>query len=197
MRELKLIGVEIFFEKESLSSFDPKCEMLLSILASLAQEESHNLSENIKWGILRKMENGDFALPYARFLGYRKGRDGRPEIIPKEARVIQRIYWLYLNGVPINRIAVILTKKKTPAPGGGCRWHWSTVYSILTNEKYMGDALLQKTYTPNFLTHKSMVNNRAIRQYYVENSHPAIVDKETWKLVQKKIAAEHKRKTGA
>lgn len=197
VRELKLIGVEIFFEKESLSSFDPKCEMLLSILASLAQEKSHNLSENIKWGILRKMENGDFALPYARFLGYRKGRDGRPEIIPKEARVIQRIYWLYLNGVPINRIAVILTKKKTPAPGGGCRWHWSTVYSILTNEKYMGDALLQKTYTPNFLTHKSMVNNRAIRQYYVENSHPAIVDKETWKLVQKKIAAEHKRKTGA
>lgn len=69
--------------------------------------------------------------------------------------------------------------------------------SILTNEKYMGDALLQKTYTPNFLTHKSMVNNRAIRQYYVENSHPAIVDKETWKLVQNKIAAEHKRKTGA
>ena len=134
------------------------------------------------------------ALPYARFLGYRKGRDGRPEIIPKEARVIQRIYWLYLNGVPINRIATILAKKKAPAPGRGCRWHWSTVYSILTNEKYMGDALLQKTYTPNFLTHKSMVNNRTVRQYYVENSHPAIVDKETWKLVQNKIAAEHKRK---
>lgn len=114
MRELKLIGVEVFFENELLSSFDPKCEMLLSTLASLAQEESHNLSENIKWGILRKMENGDFTLPYARFLGYRKGQDGRPEIIPKEARVVQRIYWLYLNGVPINRIATILTKKKAP-----------------------------------------------------------------------------------
>ncbi len=163
MRELKRIGVEVFFENELLSSFDPKCEILLSILASLAQEESHNLSENIKWGILRKMEKGDFALPYARFLGYRKGRDGRPEIIPKEARVAQRIYWLYLNSVTINRIATILTKKKATAPGGGCRWHGSTVYSILTNEKYMGDALLQKTYTPNFLTHKSMVNNRAIR----------------------------------
>ena len=110
---------------------------------------------------------------------------------------MQRIYWLYLNGVPINRIATIRTKKKAPAPGGGDRWHWSTVYNILTNEKYMGDALLQKTYTPNFLTHKSMVNNRAIWQYYVENSHPAIVDKETWKLVQKIITAEHKRKTGA
>lgn len=97
-------------------------------------------------------------MPYVRFLGYRKGQDGRPEIIPKEARVIQRIYWLYLNGVPINRIATILTKKKAPAPGGGNRWHWSTVYNILTNEKYAGDALLQKTYAPNFLTHKSMAN---------------------------------------
>lgn len=151
MRELKRIGVEVFFEKESLSSFDPKCEMLLSILASLAQEESHNLSENIKWDILRKMEKGDCALPYARFLGYRKGRDGRPEIIPKEARVVQRIYWLYLNGVPINRIATILTKKKTPAPGGGDRWHWSTVYNILTNEKYAGDAPASENLYTKFL----------------------------------------------
>ena len=91
-RSLRLIGVEIFFEKELISSLDSKCEMLLSILASIAQEESRNISENIKWGILRKMEKGDFTLPYGRFMGYERGTDGRPKIIPKEARIIRRIY---------------------------------------------------------------------------------------------------------
>ena len=87
--------------------------------------------------------------------------------------------------------------QKLPIPVSFFFFFCNGTDSILTNEKYMGDALLQKTYTPNFLNHKSMENNRAIRQYYVENFHPAIVDKETWKLVQKKITAEHKRKTGA
>ena len=189
-RNLRLISVELFFEKELISSLDPKCEMMLSVLASIAQEESRNISENIKWGVLRKMENGDFTLPYGRFMGYKRGADGRPKIISKEARIIRQIYWLYINGVSINRITSILTKKHIPAPGGGAKWHWSTVYSILTNEKYMGSALLQKTYTPNFLTHKSVDNNRIIRQYYVENSHESIIDSETWQRVQDKLSDE-------
>ena len=97
----------------------------------------------------------------------------------------------------MDRIAKGLEADGILTGAGKTKWWTSTINKILRNEKYIGDALLQKTYTPNFLTHKSMVNNRIIRQYYVENSHPAIVDKETWKLVQKKITAERKRKTGA
>lgn len=186
-RELRELGVEVYFEEQHLSTIDPKCEMYLSIMASLAQEESRNLSENIKWGIVRRMEKGEFTLPYKRFLGYKKGKDGRPEIIKKEARVVKHIYWLFLNGVPINRISSILEKKGVKAPGGGLHWHYSTVYSILTNEKYAGIALLQKTYTPDYLTHKSVRNNRAVRQYLVENSHPAIIAVEDWKKVQEKL----------
>lgn len=193
-RELREIGVEIYFEEHHLSSFDPKCELLLSIMASLAQEESRNLSENIKWGINYKMRKGEFVLPYKRFLGYRKGKDGLPEIIKKEARVVKRIYWLFLNGVPINRIAAILTKKRIPAPGGGSIWHGSTVKSILTNEKYKGEALLQKTYTPDYLTHKSAINNHALDQYYITNSHPAIISSKEWDEVQKIMKQRHAKK---
>ena len=151
------------------------------------------MSENIKWGIVRKMENGEFTLPYARFLGYRKGKNGKPEIVKKEARIVQRIYWLCQNGVSVNRIATILTKKHIPAPGDGSMWHYSTVYGILTNEKYMGDALLQKTYTPDYLTHRSVKNNRKINAYYVHNSHEAIIDRETWHEVQRILDSRSRR----
>lgn len=183
-RELRKLGVEVYFEEQHLSTADPKCEMYLSIMASLAQEESRNLSENIKWGIIRKMEKGEFTLPYKRFLGYKKGKDGRPEIVKQEAKVVKRIYWLFLNGVPINRICTMLEKKGIKAPGGDSRWHYSTIHSILTNEKYAGMALLQKTYTPDYLTHKSVPNDRIIRQYLVQSSHSAIISMEDWKRVQ-------------
>lgn len=152
-RELRKIGVEVYFEEQHLSTANPAYEIYLSIMASLAQEESRNLSENIKWGMTRKMERGEFTLPYKRLLGYRKGKDGRPEIIKKEAKIVQRIYWLFLNNVPIIRICSILEKKGAKAPGGGMHWHYSTIRSILTNEKYAGVALLQKTYTPDRLYH--------------------------------------------
>lgn len=190
VRTLKTSDVELFFEVERLSSFDPKSEMMLSIMASLAQEESRNLSENIKWGIARKMEKGEFTLPYSRFLGYKKGRNGRPEIVRSEAKIVKRIYWLFLNGVSISRIAKILTGKGIPAPGGGKKWHYSTIKSILTNEKYKGEALLQKTYVEDYLTHKSVLNNRAIRQYYITDSHPAIISPEDWQKVQEKLRSK-------
>lgn len=128
-----------------------------------------------------------------RFLGYRKGKNGKPEIVKKEARIVQRIYWLCQNGVSVNRIATILTKKHIPAPGDGSMWHYSTVYGILTNEKYMGDALLQKTYTPDYLTHRSVKNNRKINAYYVHNSHEAIIDRETWHEVQRILGSRSRR----
>ena len=187
IRELNALGIEVFFAQERLSSSDPKIESVLSILAALAQEESRNLSENIKWGIKRKMEKGQFTLPYGRFLGYKKGIDGRPVIVKKEARIVRRIYQMFLDDISIHRIATILTKKQIPAPGGKGKWHYSTVRSILTNEKYKGVAYLQKTFTPDYLTHRAVVNNGEVAKYVANNSHPAIIDEETWEKVQEKL----------
>ena len=193
IRRLNGLDIKVLFEQQHLYAEGLSDEIILSILGALAQEESLSMSENIKWGIVRKMENGEFTLPYARFLGYRKGKNGKPEIAKKEARIVQRIYWLCQNGVSVNRIATILTNKRITAPGGGSRWHYSTVYSILSNEKYMGDALLQKTYTPDYLTHRSVKNNRKINAYHVRNSHEAIIDRETWYEVQRILASRSRR----
>lgn len=187
IRELKAIKVEVYFGTEHISSFDPKCEMMLSIMASLAQEESRNLSENIKWGITRRMEKGELTLSYGRFLGYKKGKDGRPEIAKREARVVRDIYNKFLNGMSLNRIALCLTKREVKPPGQGKRWYDTTIRYILTNEKYKGEALLQKTYTPDYLIHKPVPNNRIIRQYYVQDSHPAIIEPEIWEKVQEEL----------
>lgn len=185
-RELRKLGVEVYFEENHLSSLDPKCELMLSILGGLAQEESRNLSENIRWGIKRKMEKGEFTLPYARFLGYKKGENGRPEIVKREARIIREIYMLFLNGRRINQIIHYLNHVKRKAPGGGV-WYYNTVLSILTNEKYAGVAVLQKTYTPDYLTHKAYKNTGEMHRYLIHRSHPAIIDIETFKRVQREL----------
>lgn len=125
-RSLRKLGVEVYFEEQHLSSIDPKCEIVLSIMAGLAQEESRNLSENIKWGLQRKMEKGEFSLPYARFLGYRKGKNGRPEIVKREARIVREIYQLFLGGMSVNRIASYLRRMDRKSPAGGV-WRYNTV----------------------------------------------------------------------
>lgn len=109
IRELRTLGIEVRFDTPQITSFDPKYEIYISIFAGLAQEESKNLSENIKWGITRKMEKGEFTLPYARFLGYKKGKNGKPEIVKREARTVREIYQLFLSGRNINRVHVTLT----------------------------------------------------------------------------------------
>lgn len=194
IRKLKEIGVEVFFAEENLSSFNPNTELMLSIYSSLAQEESHDLSDIIKWGIKRKMEKGEFTLPYARFLGYKKGPNGRPAIVKSEARIIKRIYGMYLRGVSIHHIAAILTKRHISTPSRKDKWSYATVKSILTNEKYKGDALLQKTCVLDFLNHRSVKNDNIATKYYVQNSHPAIIDPKTWYEVQSRIASQEKSK---
>lgn len=152
-------------------------------MAGLTQEESRNLSENIRWGIQRKMEKGEFSLPYTRFLGYRKGKNGRPEIVKREARVVREIYQLFLDGMNINRIANYLNRMNRKSPAGGI-WRYHTVLNILTNEKYAGIALLQKTYISDYLTHKAHQNTGELQKYLVWHSHPAIIDIETFKNTQ-------------
>ena len=158
IRKLKEVGCEVYFEKEQIWSFDGKGELLLTIMSSLAQEESRSISENVTWGKRRAFEAGKVSLPYKRFLGYEKGEDGRPRIAESEAAVVRLIYTLFLQGKTVNYIARRLTAQGIPTPGGKEKWAVSTIQSILRSEKYKGEAILQKRYTVDFLEHKLKVN---------------------------------------
>ena len=187
VRKLKEKGVEVYFEKENIYTLDSKGELLITIMSSLAQEESRSISENVTWGQRKRFADGKVSLPYSHFLGYRKGADGLPEIVPEEAETVRWIYSLFLSGKTTSSIASFLTREGIPTPAGKKRWAASTVESILKNEKYKGDALLQKTFTVDFLTKKQKKNEGEVPQYYVENSHPAIIDPAEWKLVQREL----------
>ena len=171
IRKLKEKGVEVYFEKENIHTMDAKGELMITIMSSLAQEESRSISENVRWGKRKSMADGKFSLAYSRFLGYEKGGDGTLRIVEEEAEIIRKIYSLYLSGQTVRTIADYLTGQGVPTPSGKKQWSVSTIMSILQNEKYKGDALLQKTYTADFLTKKVKKNHGEIQQYYVENSH--------------------------
>jgi len=187
IRKLKEHGTEVFFEKEAIWTFDSKGELLLTIMSSLAQEESRSISENVTWGRRKQFSDGKVSLPYRQFLGYRKGADGLPEIVPAEAETVRLIYRMFHDGKSPSRIARTLTTQGIPTPGGKKVWQAHVIESILTNEKYKGDARLQKKFTTDFLTKKQKINEGEVPQYYVENSHPAIIEPKAWEEVQRII----------
>jgi DNA invertase Pin-like site-specific DNA recombinase len=133
IRQLKERGVECYFEKESIWTFDSKGELLITIMSSLAQEESRSISENITWGQRKRFADGKVSMPYKRFLGYEKGEDGLPAVVEEEANVVRFIYRLFLEGKSSAGICKCLEELGIPAPGGGCKWSKTTVESILTN----------------------------------------------------------------
>lgn len=188
-RKLKASGVEVFFEKEGLWTFDSKSELILTIMASIAQEESRSISANVTMGKRWGMQEGKVSFAYKNFLGYKK-ENGKIVIDEEQAIIIRRIYSMFLKeGKTCSGIAVQLKKEGILTPSGSSsNWQKNTVLSILTNEKYKGDALLQKTFTANFLEHNTKKNNGQLPQYYVENSHPAIIDKYEWEQVQTELA---------
>ena len=165
VRKLKEKGVEVYFEKENIYTLDSKGELLITIMSSLAQEESRSLSENVTWGQRKAFSDGKLRLPYKKFLGYCKGPDGLPQIVPEQAVIVQRIYSMFMEGKTTGAIAKILTEEGIPTPGGKQKWQASTVDSILRNEKYKGDALLQKAFTVDFLTKKTKKNEGEVPQY--------------------------------
>ncbi len=184
VRKLKEHGVEVYFEKENIYTFDSKGELLITIMSSLAQEESRSISENTTWGQRKRFADGKVSLPYKNFLGYEKGENDIPRIVEKEAKIVRFIYKMFLEGKTPSGIAAHLTQQKIPTPRGKEKWTTSTIRSILTNEKYKGDALLQKSYTVDFLTKRKKKNEGEVPQYYVENSHPAIISPEVFDMVQ-------------
>lgn len=194
VRQLKEKGVEVYFEKENIYTLDSKGELLITIMSSLAQEESRSISENVTWGQRKRMQDGKVSLPYGQFLGYEKGEDGLPKIVESQAKIVRLIYTLFLQGKTINAITRHLTAEGIPTPAGKEKWNVSTVLSILQNEKYKGDAILQKGYTVDFLTKKKKKNEGEVPQYYVENSHPAIIEPEVYDLVQ--VELKKRKSTG-
>lgn len=184
VRQLKDLGIGVTFEKENINTLDSKGEVLLTILSSLAQDESRSISENSTWGIRRRFEQGKLFINQTKFLGYDKDEEGNLVINEKQAKIVRKIYTEYLDGKGPNRIARELEEERVLNWNGKSKWYESSIRKMLSNEKYKGDALLQKTYTVNFLTKKRVKNNGQVPQYYVEESHPAIIDKEMWEAVQ-------------
>lgn len=186
-RQLKAKGVEVYFEKENISSMDAQAELLFTIMSSIAQEESCSISENVRWGKQRSMEAGKISLPYSQFLGYEKGPDGLPQIVEEEAVIVREIYNLFLSGHSLLEIADEMMKKGYKTPRKKDIWTSATVHRILTNEKYKGDARLQKTYTVDFLTKEVKVNRGERKQWYIHDSHDAIINPDTFELVQQEL----------
>lgn len=183
-RMLKNMGIGVYFEKENISTMDAGGELLFTILSSLAQEESRNISENTTWGIRTKFKNGESHLNGAIIMGYDQAENGKMVINKEQAEVVRRIFIMYLEGFTTNMIAKVLNEEGIVGNKGKVSWNSNTIKGMLRNEKYKGDSLLQKTFTVDYLTHKNKRNTGQIDQYYVKGSHPAIVDEETWEAVQ-------------
>lgn len=187
VRQLKEKGVAVYFEKENINTLDSKGEVLITIMASLAQQESESISKNVKLGIDFRNKQGKVQVNHNRFLGYTKDAEGHLIIDPEQAEVVKRIYREYLEGASLDGIAKGLEADGILTGAGGSRWHTSTLRQILTNEKYMGDALLQKTCTIDVLNKTRVKNNGIAAQYYVEDDHEAIVSKELYMRVQEEM----------
>ncbi|WP_105123796.1 recombinase family protein [Streptococcus suis] len=184
VRQLKEVGVEIYFEKENIWTLDSKGELLITIMSSLAQEESRSISENVTWGLRKQFAEGKVHFPYTNVLGFKAGEDGAIVVDQDEAKTVRYIFQQALIGKSPYHIAKDLTEHGISSPSGKSHWNATTIKRMLRNEKYKGDALLQKTFTIDFLTKKKNINRGELPQYYVENNHEAIVDRETFDAVQ-------------
>ncbi len=191
VRKLKERGVEIFFEKENIWTLDFKGELLITIMSSLAQEESRSISENVTWGQRKRFADGKVSMPYKHFLGYEKGANGQPVVNEKEAVIVILIFRMFLEGKTPAGICRHLDANGIPTPSGKQKWGQTTVNSILRNEKYKGDALLQKRFTVDFLTKRMKTNTGDVPQFYVEGSHEGIISPQEFDMVQAEI--EHRK----
>ena len=188
IRNLKEHGVECYFEKENIWTFDSKGELLITIMSSLAQEEARSISENITWGWRKRFADGKVSMAYKSFLGYERGPNGNPVINKEEAKTVRYIFKSFLNGKTPATIARDLIKRGDKTATGSTCWTGSKVTKILKNEKYKGDAILQKSYKPDLLSERK-INNGEVQKYYITDSHPAIISKEEFDMAQEEFEA--------
>lgn len=187
VRDLKDMGIEIYFEKENIWTLDSKGELLISIMSSLAQEESRSISENVTWGHRKRFADGKVSFAYSQVLGFDKGLDGQIVVNPEQAETVRLLFRLFLDGMTPHSIAEELTRRGIKSPGGKDKWNQGTVRRMLSNEKYKGDALLQKEFTVDFLNKKMKKNEGEVPQYYVEGNHEAIISPQVFDIVQAEL----------
>lgn len=187
VRLLKANGIGVYFEKENINTLTESSEFLITLFSGFVQAESESLSKNVAWGKAKSAEAGKVTFQYKKMLGYRKGADGQPEIVPEEAEVIKRIYHRYLDGCTLGQIKRELDEDNVPTAQGVEFWSPAIIHNILTNEKYIGDALLQKTYVTDCISKKVKKNQGERAMYYVENNHPAIISREMFDQVRNEM----------
>ena len=186
VRKLKAMGVGVIFEKEGVNTMTTDDETLLTIFAALAQQESQSLSKNVKMGYHQAFKAGK--VPFHVIYGYRKGPDGKPEIIPEQAIIVRRIYHRYLTGQSVGQIRKDLEADGIPTHRGNNEWAENNIQQIIRNERYAGDVLLQKTYVKDLLTNQVVKNNGELPQYFIQNNHPAIIERDIWNKTQEEVA---------
>ena len=177
IRKLKGRGIGVFFQKENIHTLDTKSEFVLTLMSSFAQEESRSISENCTWGRRKRFADGKVTVPFKRFLGYDRGKHGELIVNKEEGKIVEYIYSLFILGFTFSEIKSALEFYNIKSPGGTDSWNHQNIKSILTNEKYKGDALLQKSFTVDFMTKKKKKNEGELPMYYVENNHQAIIPK--------------------
>ena len=188
VRALKELGIAVIFEKENMNTLEIDSEILITILGAFAQSESESISANVRWGIRQAMKEGKATIQYKYLYGYRKGDDGKPEIIPNQAEVVRKIYDLFLSGTPVRGIQEYLNENAVPNINDEPKWARSAIDSILTNEKYCGDVLLQKTYIDDCINKKVKKNTGQLPMYLVQNHHEGIISRETFDAAQAELA---------
>ncbi len=188
IRELKALGIAVVFEKENLNTLETDTEMMITMMSCFAQAESESISKNVAWGIRQSFKNGNVPIQYARLLGYKKGANGLPEIVPEEAEIVREIFRRYLDGASMEQIADSLNNMGLTTKSSGSAYRKIAIQRILTNEKYTGDALLQKTYITDCITKKSRKNNGELPMYLVKNHHEPIISRADFNRVQEEMA---------
>ena len=188
VRALKELGIAVIFEKENMNTLEIDSEILITMLGAFAQSESESISANVRWGIRQAMKEGKATIQYKYLYGYRKGDDGKPEIISEQAEVVRKIYDLFLSGTPVRGIQEYLNASAVPNINGEPKWARSAIDSILTNEKYCGDVLLQKTYIDDCINKKVKKNTGQLPMYLVQNHHEGIISRETFDAAQAELA---------
>ena len=187
VRSLKAQGIGIFFEEQNIDTLKNESELYLVIYAGFAQSESESISKHITWTYRKKFEEGKVSFQYKNFLGYRKGADSQPEIVPEEAAIVERIYEMFLAGQPVKMIAQTLQAEKIEIPGKNLSFSKNMIMNILRNEKYCGDCILQKTVTVDCISKTRKANQGEAPMYIVENNHPAIISREVFNRVQEEL----------
>lgn len=194
VRQLKNMGIGVIFENENINTLEMSSEMILTVLSALAQAESENISKAVSAGKRYAMAQGHAPFRYTNFIGYKKGSDGNPEIDPQGAETVRLIYRRFIEGATYQMIQDELEQAKILSPSGKSKWSKEVIRSILTNEKYKGDVLLQKTYVVDCISKQVRKNNGEHKQYYIENNHPPIIEREVFDRVQELIASRTKKR---